>query len=462
MKHLKETTLQRVTVYLLVAILFAFAGSLPGVMVLRTIDRRYPNLNNALVNFILKEAALKIVFEINLPHKPVQINWAEQYPFETEGATLPVSQPPLHLSLWKSIITFASKIYHGISRSAQDHVLFRNKYVEAAAMIEKILGLNFLKKTTPAASYTILDDGYLIEYTDPVDVTACAKSLGDFNQFLQSRNIPLLYVQAPGKVCKDDEISSTRNFINYNMDNLLSALSQAGVFTLDLREEVHRQGLVHHDLFLKTDHHWKPETGLWAAKVVTDRLNASFDFNIDISLYNPECYDYRVQGDHLGSLGRRATLAVATPEPISLISPKFETDLTIRISSRNFDKRGNFRAIIYYQELWEYMSQGKDAYSKDYYYAYFYGGPIIFAHNNHPQHVEKKILVINDSFGRVVTPFLTLGVNSVDILDLRQFTGSVRSFIDQSLPDIVLVLYNPGELNDSIDYNSHRSLFDFR
>jgi hypothetical protein len=462
MKHLKETTLRRVTVYLLVAILFAFAGSVPGVIALRRIDRRYPNLNNALVNFILKEAELKGFFEIDSPHKPMQINWVERYPFETEDVALPVSRHPLRLSLWESIVAFASKIHDRVSRCTQDYLLFRNRYVEAAMTIEKILGLNFLKNTTSTASYAMLDDGYLIGYADPVDVTARAKSLENFNQFLQSRNIPLLYVQAPDKVCEEDAISSTRNFTNRNMDNLLSALRQAGVFALDLREELHRQGLVHHDLFLKTDHHWKPETGLWAAKAVAERLNASFDFNIDMSLYNPERYDYRVQNDHLGSLGRRATLAVATPEPISLISPKFETDLTIRIPSRNLDERGDF-GVTYYKELWEYMSQGKDAYSKDYYYTYFHGGynPIIFAHNNQLQH-ERKILVISNSFGWVVTPFLALGVNNMDVLVRRHFTGSVRSFIDQNLPDIVLVLYDPGAIADSIDYNSHSSFFDFR
>jgi hypothetical protein len=467
MKNKKEMILQRTTVYVLVAVLFAFTGSVVGVVVLGRINKRYPNLDNAWVNFILKEVELKGFFEIDSPYKITQIDWAEQYPFERENVVhavqpQPVPQPPIHLSLRKAAVAFVDKMKDRFSRYTGEYLFFRKKYVELATTIDKILGLSFMKNTASTASYAILDDNYLIGYMEALDVTNCANSLTDFGEFLQSRNIPLFYIQAPDKVCKEDAIASTRNFANQNADALLTALKQTSVSTLDLRDAIHRQGLVHHDLFLKTDHHWKPETGLWAAKVIADQLNASFNFDIDTSLYDPECYNYQVQGDHLGSIGRRATLAVANPEPITFIFPKFKTDLTLCIPSRNLDERGDF-SVTYYKALWEYMSKERDIYSKDYYYTYFYGGynPVIFVRNNRVAH-KKKILLISDSFSWVVAPFLALGIKNMDVLVLKHFTGSVRSFIDQTLPDIVLVLYPPGEISNLIDYNSHSSFFDFR
>jgi hypothetical protein len=413
------------------------------------------------MNFILREAVLKGFLEIDSPYKTIQINWEEQYPFEMEDAEESIPQFSVRPSLWKAVIAFADKIRDRVSRHTEDYLFFRKKYVEAAMTMEKVLGLSFMKNADSTASYAILDDDYLVGYAYPVDVTNCAKSLADFNQFLRKKNILLLYVQAPDKVCKEDAIASTRNFVNLNADGLLAALEQADVPALDLREELHRQGLVHHDQFLKTDHHWKPETGLWATKVLAERLNASFDFDIDTSLYNPERYDYQVQDDNLGSLGRRATLAAAAPEPFTFIFPKFETALNICIPSRKLDERGDFR-VTYYRELWEYMLKEKDIYRKDYYPTYFYGeNPVIFVENSHAA-CEKKVLVIADSFNWVVAPFLALGVKNMNVLRLRQFTGSVRSFIDQNMPDIVLVLHYPGGISDSIDYNSHASNFDFR
>jgi hypothetical protein len=450
MKNKKEITLQRVTVYVLVGILFAFAGSVAGVVLLRAIDKLYPNLNNAWINVVLKEVRLKNFSEIDSPHKTIQIDWTEQYPFEAEDVTRVMPRSAVRLSSLKTAAAFAGRIQYGLSRYTGENLLFLERYVEAAMTAEKNLGLGFMKNTV-FTSFAILDDDYMVSYADTADVTARANSLAEFNQFLQGKNISLLYIQAPDKVCEEDAIASTRNFANRNADDMLAALKQADVPTLDLREEIHRQGLVHHDLFLKTDHHWKPETGLWAAKVIADRLNASFGFNIDTSIYSPENYDYQIEDNNLGSVGRRATLAAATPEPITFIFPKFKTDLTIRIPSRNLDERGDF-SVIYYKEFWEYMREEKNAYNKNYYPIYFYGNNGLTFVRNEQAACEKKILMLSDSFNRVMSPFLALGVEKMCVLDRRSFTGSVRSLIDQTSPDIVLVLHYPGSISGGINY----------
>jgi hypothetical protein len=125
------------------------------------------------------------------------------------------------------------------------------------------------------------------------------------------------------------------------------------------------------------------------------------------------------------------------------------------------DKRGDFN-VTYYEKLWEYMLKEKDSYLREYYLVYFYGwNPAVFMRNNQFRHGGKKLLVIADSFIWVVAPFLALGVEAMDVLRLEIFTGSVRSYIEQHLPDIVIVLYYPSNIIN-IDYTSHTSHFDFR
>lgn len=73
-----------------------------------------------------------------------------------------------------------------------------------------------------------------------------------------------------------------------------------------------------------------------------------------------------------------------------------------------------------------------------------------------------KILLIHDSFGDCVISFLALGVKYGEALDLRHFTGSVQEYIKQTEPDVVLVLYIPNVIPESIDWTTHGDLFDFR
>ena len=64
----------------------------------------------------------------------------------------------------------------------------------------------------------------------------------------------------------------------------------------------------------------------------------------------------------------------------------------------------------------------------------------------------------------VVTPYLSLGVKDLSIIDLRYFNGSLQTYVEQYAPDMVLVCYNPGTFAETgtINYQSHESAMDFR
>lgn len=51
--------------------------------------------------------------------------------------------------------------------------------------------------------------------------------------------------------------------------------------------------------------------------------------------------------------------------------------------------------------------------------------------------------MIGDSFDNCVFPFLSLGIQHVDSMDVRHFTGSVQSYVRETQPDIVLVVREP-------------------
>ncbi|MDR3284482.1 MAG: hypothetical protein LBS97_04815 [Treponema sp.] len=379
------------------------------------------------------------------------INWAKLYPFET------AAQRQTGQNTLKAITARITGIEEKIEIYTKDNLINRMPFVEIAVRSEKAVGWNLHDTVID------LDDGFITETVSRADVLPLAESLADFRDFLQSQNIGLLYVQSPHKICRYDTIISIPDFANQNADEFLAALSARHIPHLDLRETLHQQSgdysaAYHHSLFYRTDHHWKAETGLWAAGVLAGYFNGHYGFSIDTGIFTPERYRYEVYKNwFLGSMGKKVTLEWAKPEDISLIYPKADSDISLRIPSKNIDTRGSFEVIYDYRQV-----ENKNYYGLNPYGAYRYTDNPVTVIQNHLLHDGKKILIINDSFVTTAGPFVSLGIEQVEMLDLRHFTGSVRSYIEQSQPDVVVVMYYPSVFPKKIDYTAHTSMFDFR
>jgi hypothetical protein len=335
----------------------------------------------------------------------------------------------------------------------EGNLINRQMFVELAKQYEKSFGWNIL---TTGEVVIDLGDGYLtglVKKNTPSTTAAFADGFSAFHDFLQELGVGLLYVQTPHKIAPDDGVSGVTDFSNENADSLIAALSLQGITCLDLRENIREERLDNRRLFYKTDHHWKAETGLWASAVLMKYLNEHCGFTFDTRMAAPERYRATVYADlFLGSLGRQVTLAQTQPEDFILLSPLFDTDVSLTIPDLNIDTRGDFDVLIDRRQL-----ERKNYYELNPYAAYVYGDkPVITIHNNRV-HDGKKILLIKDSFAEVVSPFLSTGVEYLHILDLRYFNGSARTYIAEHLPDIVIVLYNPSVIN--LEYEK---MFDFR
>jgi hypothetical protein len=428
----------------------------------------------------ISNAFTRLVFFDSLPGdqgetgKPAEvlINWQELYPFEEDDTAKIFSVVPIdHEAVFRRLDVKTAWIRNKknkLERYTRDWLVFRMNLVEMASRYEAVLGWN----PSNVANVHDLGNGWITGYGQKKEVLLPDKNhkntpvsaLYEFDDFLKGLGIDLLYVQSPSKICENDSINGTLDFSNVNADELLYALSLKNIPHLDLRDVIHRENLDHHSLFYKTDHHWKTETALWAAGIIAGYLNAHNGFDIDLGLFSPDKYRYEVYKDwFLGSVGKLVTLTRAKPEDISLIYPLFHTDFVFQIPSltqfrsKSVNKQGTFEVFYDYDHIREL-----DYYNKNPYLAYLYGDhPFTVIHNN-LVHDEKKILFIKDSFGSSLAPFLALGVENMEIIDLRAFYGSLRSYIKQNRPDTVIVMYNPGFITGVIDYTSHGDLFDFR
>ena len=74
--------------------------------------------------------------------------------------------------------------------------------------------------------------------------------------------------------------------------------------------------------------------------------------------------------------------------------------------------------------------------------------------------IKKDLLILKNSFANVVSPFLALETENVSIIDLRYFNGSLKAYIKEYDPDLVMILYHGNAVLDPNDeYKSESDLF---
>ncbi len=385
----------------------------------------------------------------------VNINWAQKYPFKEEN----VNKSITNRTKLENIFGKIGLIMNLIEKKSSEGIAIYEKFLEVSYLYDKAIGYSLVSNNNGNSRIKVGDYWCKQEFSKntAINIEGIAKEIINFNDYLKEQNINFLYIQAPNKIEKGNNYISHvyRDEVNDKTDNLLNELD-GKVDYIDIRNEVNKTGDDYLDLFFKTDHHWKPEAGFWCAGKIADELNNRYNFNInkeiyDINNYNQDVYENIV----LGSDGRYVTLANTNLEDMSIITPKFNTDISIEIPENLLNKRGTFNeTLIDYSELEIDKNvidnvMGTNAYRSARYNAYMYADKALVKIHNENSSNGKKILVLKDSFGRVVAPYLALGVDEISVIDLRHFNGSLKSYIEEYKPDAVIMLYYPGNFGES-------------
>lgn len=416
------------------------------------------NITRTAINIISPEKLLSN----STPNLLAEYDWQGKYPFLEEDLSYEKNQTNPSMLNFDFKNTFPYKFMNKINTLVKSYtsekIPYHMEIVSAKKKYDDIIGWN-IALLTEYNSIVSLEDGYLVNYIPDIDTSPHINSVTNFDKFCKSKGIDFIYVQHPDKISKyiDTDINGVLDFANKRADSLIAGIEKNGVDYYDLREEVVADNLDHRKLFFKTDHHWKIETGLWAAQKITSHLKDIYGYDFDYEILSPDNFDKKVYHDFfLGSSGKKLTLSVSKPEDISFLYPKFETSLNYIIPDRNFDKTGDFS--ISYDES---QIKNDDYYVDNPYGAYARGDFPLVHIKNHLVDNNTKVLVVKDSYANAVTPFFALVTENLDIIDLRYFVGSLKSYVSIHKPDIV-VLMHQGKAIQPIDYAAHKSMFDLR
>ncbi len=395
------------------------------------------------------------------PAEAVAAKWESDYPFgeykfepsvKTETAdTETVQETATEGSRYLSLV---NKFKDSIDYYTTRLLPLRMKYVEANALFCKTVGMKTVSGTD---SVVVMKNGYLtFDNSKPEDATAQAESVEWFEKIMKEKGIDFLYVQYPTKEHEGDGQlpDGVLDAANGTADSLISGLKKRNVNYFDMRDALGKKGGDWYANFFKTDHHWKPETGVWAAGQITERLNSDFGYSLDTSVGNLNNYNVSVYEKYfLGAQGRVVTLSYADPEDISLIYPKKATKLTVQYN-KDEPTEGNFEDVIFNKE---YLNN-TDYYNYSSYSAYLNGNKDLTKITNGNCKNGKKLLIIGDSYNKCVAPYLAETFEQTVLLDRRYFDGSVIDYIDKMKPDAVIIAYTATLIGST---EGHNSTFNF-
>lgn len=283
-----------------------------------------------------------------------------------------------------------------------------------------------------------LNNGYLLTtlpYSSDEVLRTYADSTIRFDEYLKNRGTVLVYANTPYTSSKyDPQLPiGINDYGNDNCDRFLQMLKDAGVDTIDFRETMHDDGIDQYSMMYKTDHHWTTKAGLYAYGVLEDYIVDKTGCDVDERISGIQNYTVTTYKKwHLGSRGQRTGIYYAGIDDFDLIIPNFDTSI-----QNGAGTVGNMQDVMINME----PLTNKD-YTSRYTYDSVLGGSL-----GHFTNLDCKnninVLLITDSFGKAVAPYLAMGFAQIDYVYDADVSGVTPEFIESIDPDVVIMMYYP-------------------
>ena len=234
-----------------------------------------------------------------------------------------------------------------------------------------------------------------------------------------------------------------------NTKLIADTMRENDIDVISTAEIIESEGMDKNAIFFRTDHHWLPQTGLWACHYLGDWLNENCGYSVDTSIFDEENYMISYADDlWLGSLGKKATeIYYPDTEPFPIIAPKYDSDLDVYYQHSDETLHGTITETL----LDESCLYPQDTLAGNMYAYYGYGDKPLIQIHNHLKKDGKRMLIIKESFADCMCPFLSNAAEYVDVIDVRHYTENLHDYIDETDPDTVVVIYSVNGFTSGMD-----------
>ena len=290
-----------------------------------------------------------------------------------------------------------------------------------------------------------LNNGYLTDVRPQLSrekLREEAETVIHVSDVLKQHGIPFLYVAAPmkpadgaGCTAQEQLPAGVEDYGNENLDFFLSCLSEGNeVNILDLRQAMNEDGRDPYEFFYRTDHHWTTEGAFYAYQKLAAWIKALTGTEPEQQVSDSEQYNRTVyKGWHMGSNARRTGTLYAGLDDFVLITPKFETKLTNRVSGQT----GSFEEVLLNMEAVEEKDLDYSLYDRLYLHA-------LEQYHNELCSNGLKILLICDSYGAALNPYLVLSCEDTECMSAYAPGLLTESYLEQQQPDLVILMQYSG------------------
>ena len=362
----------------------------------------------------------------------------EEYPLETEEETVKKEKPNFFIQCFRVGKNMLEKGTTSDYPNQLNFVLLKKTW-------DKFIGMDMTTSLSVSAENPVVDLGegrlsYIVNNYSEENVN----SLVEFGKKTEEAGMNFLLFCTPFKIDENDTVRSGI-YENYSLElekKYINTFRKEGLHVVSATEEIKNQGLSKKNLFFKTDHHWLPQTALWANKIMCDYLNENMGFSIDTDIFNEENYTVTYPGEWLGSQGKQVTEVYCDSEPFPVVIPKYDSDITAFLSKKNATVSGRIEDVLL---DWSILEQ-TDIYTRRNYDFYSYGNLALISIHNNRLNDGKRVLLVKRSFADSMVPSLAACVENLDVIDLRYFDGSLQSYIEATKPDTIIAVYGVGEV----------------
>lgn len=323
-----------------------------------------------------------------------------------------------------------------------DYYIFHDQSINAYGFLQKSMGVTLIDDVDPSYEVLKLKNGYLtFKSTHFHDYSDLNNYLLILNKVCKTTGTDLLYVNKISKEAIDKRLlpDNYPYVFGSNYDDLEKSLLSNDIDVLNIESIIKEKNIDKYSLFFKTDHHWTPKTGLWVSQLICENLNVNFEYKLntelfDINKYNIDTYN----NSFLGSQGKRVGMYYNGVDDLDVIIPKYDTALELTINDEAVNLVGNFENTMIHREcITPDNLLNKDAIAYD---VYMLGNHSLVNIENKKIESGKKALIIMDSYGCVVAPYLSQAFKNLDCIDLRSYTDSLEDYIIKTSPDVVIYM----------------------
>ncbi len=411
--------------------------------------------------------SLKLILFNTSPETPTSAwNAEEEYPFRTETEESVVSNPTHSVSkitdvignlktTIKNCVTSSNPLYTDIAlfRKTVDRNMYG--YNATTSLCGTTNDLN-----DPRDLVVLHESGFLSFVYDNTDINPPMEKIREFNQYLTNRGIDLLLFIPPYKDGKVDNSyrGVYRDYSSELLNGIEEKAQQDGVDVINFMDTEESKGLSEEQLYFRTDHHWLPQSGLRGCAAISPWL-IERGYDIDTKRFEQQSYNISyARYPMLGSQGIKTTSAYTNIEYMPILEPLYSTDLTVTNPKAGTTLTGSIADTLYDYKVIQQPSLT----STRHFQFYSYGDPPLLRIHNNQRSDGKRILVIKDSFARVMVPYMCNMAEYVDVIDLRHFNGSLKTYMEENTPDSVIIVYAVGTFIDQSHYvNPSEYAFNF-